>query len=48
MFFHIVMMGTRKKKTMLLLDKRSSKNIIRFSDVILLLYIKMNKQVEFL
>ena len=45
MFFHIIVTGLRKlKKTMLLLNK-SSENIIRFSNVVLLLYKKMTKQI---
>ena len=51
MFLHIDMICIRKeKKTMLLLNKlvtQYSENIIRFSNIELLLYKKMNKQTEF-
>ena len=40
------MICIRKEKRQMLLLK-SSENIIRFSDVVLLLYKKMNKRIEF-
>ena len=47
--FHINMICRKKKKTLLLLNiTQSSKNMLRFSNVVLLLYEKINKRIAYL
>ena len=47
--FHIIMICRRKKQTLLLLNiTQSSKNMLRFSNVVLLLHEKINKRIAYL
>ena len=46
-FQHRYDLYKKRKQTMLLLNNSFLENIIRFSDIVLLLYKQMNKRIEF-